>query len=309
MKRRADKNISDKFKGSMLGLAVGDALGAPLEFKRPGAFMPLDEITNGEWTDDTSMALCLAESLIEKGGFDPKDQLDKYSRWLKEGYLSGRNRAFGVGNAVYAALMEYEKSGAIYCGSEDPNSAGNGCIMRLAPVPLFYFSDPLQAIERSIESSRTTHQARTCLDACGYMGGIIVGLLNGASKEEVLSERYSPIEGYWDDNPMCEEIKAIAGGAFKRKEPPEITGSGYVVNSLEAALWAFYKSRSFKEGVLMAVNLGEDADTTGAVYGQIAGAYYGFEEIPKEWVKRLNKLDLLLDIEGRLREKALNRTV
>jgi len=125
------------------------------------------------------------------------------------------------------------------------------------------------------------------------LGGLIVGAVNGASKEELLSHRYSPVPGYWEQNPLVSEIDEIAAGSFKHRNPPEIKGTGYVVESLEAALWAFYHSNSFREGCLMAVNLGNDADTTGAVYGQIAGAFYCEQGVPECWRLRLAKRELI----------------
>ena len=113
------------------------------------------------------------------------------------------------------------------------------------------------------------------------------------SQQELLADRYSPIPGYWDANPLGAEIGEIAAGSFKRRQPPEIKGSGYVVKSLEAALWAFYQSQSFEEGCLLAVNLGDDADTTGAVYGQLAGAFYGEKGIPERWRQPLAKRELI----------------
>jgi ADP-ribosyl-[dinitrogen reductase] hydrolase len=122
---------------------------------------------------------------------------------------------------------------------------------------------------------------------------LLVGGLNGISKEELLSNRYCPVNGYWAKHPLGEEIAEIAAGSFKHKNPPQILGSGYVVKSLEAALWAFHRSRSFREGALMTINLGNDADTTGAVYGQIAGTYYGHAGIPGEWRARIAHRDLI----------------
>jgi ADP-ribosylglycohydrolase len=241
----------------------------------------------GQWTDDTSMALCLAESLIEQQGFDLVHQLQKYVQWYREGYLSSTGRCFDIGSTTLDGLRQFEKTQEPYCGSTDPWSAGNGSIMRLAPVPLFYSKRPLEAIEKSGESSRTTHQATVAVDACRYLGALIVGTVNGVSREELLSERHSPVPGYWEENPLVEEIDEIARGSFKHRQPPEIQGSGYVVKSLEAALWAFYHSHSFREGCLLAVNLGDDADTTGAVYGQLAGAFYGESGIPESWRSQL----------------------
>jgi len=162
-----------------------------------------------------------------------------------------------------------------------------------APVTLLYALNPTMAIEKSGESSMTTHQTRTCIDACRYFGGLIVGAVSGAPKDELLSERYSPVPGYWSENTLAKEVDEVAAGSFRVLEPPAIKGTGYVVKSLEAALWAFYKTDSFKEGCLLAVNLGDDADTTGAVYGQIAGAFYGEEGIPQNWKRTLAHRSLI----------------
>lgn len=247
----------------------------------------------GEWTDDTSMALCLAESLLEKCGFDPIDQLERYTQWAAHGHLSSNGRVFDIGNTVRNALARFARTHEPYCGSSDPRSAGNGSLMRLAPVPLFFLQQPVEAIERSGESSRTTHGAVTTVDACRYFGGLIAGAVLGVSKEGLLSDRYAPVPGYWHKNRLVCEIDDIATGSFKQRKPPEIEGSGYVVRTLEAALWAFYSSHSFREGCLLAVNLGDDADTTGAVYGQLAGAYYGEDEIPEDWRRKLAQAALI----------------
>jgi ADP-ribosyl-[dinitrogen reductase] hydrolase len=285
----------DRFLGCLSGLAAGDALGTTLEFKAPGTFEPVEDMVGGgpfgleagQWTDDTSMALCLAESLIETGGFDPADQMRRYVRWWRQGHLSSTGACFDIGNTIRAALMNFEATGEPFSGGTLPHSAGNGSIMRLAPVPLFFAGDPENAMEMAGESSRTTHGLPVCVDACRYMAAILVGALKGAAKEEILSSHYSPLAGYWNRRPLCPEIEEIAAGSFKDRQPPQIKGSGYVVKSLEAALWAFYHTADFSAGALKAVNLGDDADTTGAVYGQIAGAFYGAAGVPARWLARL----------------------
>ncbi len=297
-----------RYRGSLLGLAVGDALGTTLEFRAPGTFAPIKDMVGGgpfrlkpgEWTDDTSMALCLAESLIERQGFDPADQMARYLRWHRQGYLSSTGECFDIGNTIRSALLSYERTGQPYAGATHPRSAGNGSIMRLAPVPLFFARHPEQAIHLSGESSRTTHGLPVCVDACRYLGALIVGAVNGAGKEELLSKRFSPIPGYWERYPLAPPIDEIARGSFKRRRPPEIQGSGYVVQSLEAALWALYHGTSFQEGCLMAVNLGDDADTTGAVYGQLAGALFGEAGIPKTWKTKLAYHDLIVSLAEKL---------
>lgn len=281
--------------GALLGLAVGDALGTTLEFKRLGSFEPISDMLGGgpfalkpgEWTDDTSMALCLAESLVERRGFDAHDQMQRYVRWRRDGHFSVKGHCFDIGITTGRALSRFEQTGEPFSGPVEPDTAGNGSLMRLAPVPMAFAHDPAAAVRLAGESSRTTHGARACVDACRYMAGLIVGAINGASKEKLLSAYYAPIPDAWEVEPLCEEVAAVAAGSFLRKEPPEIKGSGYVVASLEAALWAFAKSDSFEAGALLAVNLGDDADTTGAVYGQIAGAYYGASGIPGRWLGML----------------------
>lgn len=297
-----------RYRGCMLGLATGDAVGTTLEFKRPGTFSPIKDMVGGgpfhlkpgQWTDDTSMALCLATSLLECGGFDPVDQLRRYVRWWQEGYMSSTGVCFDIGGTTSAALGRFMSTGEPCAGSTNPNSAGNGSIMRLAPVPLFYADHPETAIHKSAESSRTTHGADTCVDACRYLASIIIGAVHGAAKSELLDARFCPVAGYWNNSPLTPEIDEIAAGSFKSRMPPTIRGAGYVVSTLEAALWAFHRSTSFQEGCLMVVNLGDDADTTGAVYGQIAGAFYGEEGIPAEWRARLSQAGLICSLADRL---------
>jgi ADP-ribosylglycohydrolase len=298
----------ERYRGSLLGLAAGDALGTTLEFQYPGSFVPLEDIVGGgpfglgagEWTDDTSMALCLAESLVECRGFDPVDQLRRYARWYREGHLSSNGRCFDIGMTVASALRRFEQTGEPFCGSTDPYSAGNGSIMRLAPVPLFFADDPVEAVTRAGESSRTTHGAAEAVDACRYLAALIVGALGGTAKQELLADRFTPAPGLWDEAPLSPRIDEIALGSFRRREPPEIRGTGYVVHSLEAALWAFHRASTFREGALLAVNLGDDADTTGAVFGQLAGAYYGEQGIPQEWRDRLALGGLIASLAERL---------
>jgi ADP-ribosyl-[dinitrogen reductase] hydrolase len=303
-RRRVQKlTLCDRYRGAMLGLAVGDALGTTLEFKAPGTFKPITDMIGGgpfglepgQWTDDTAMALCLAESLIEKCSFDPKDQMARYCRWWKEGYLSSTGTCFDIGATVRKSLESYLHTGKPFAGSTDPFTSGNGSLMRLAPVPVAFRSNFGLAIQNAGESSRTTHGAPSAVDACRYFAGLLLGALAGQSKQEILSAFYclGPDRDYRQRHVLSPEIAEIASGSFKQKEPPEIVGSGFVVRSLEAALWAFHRSDSFREGALRAVNLGDDADTIGAIYGQLAGAYYGVNAIPQDWIERLALRELI----------------
>lgn len=202
----------ERYRGSLSGLAIGDALGTTLEFKPPGSFSPINDMIGGgpfdlnpgQWTDDTSMALCLAESLIERHAFDPIDQLERYLKWYRTGYMSSTGTLFDIGTTTKEALMRFERTHEPYCGSTDLRTAGNGSIMRLAPVPLFYAMHPREAIELSCDSSRTTHGTDAAVDACRYLGALIVGAVNGASKDELLSERYTALSQVTGKNiPLC----------------------------------------------------------------------------------------------------------
>jgi ADP-ribosyl-[dinitrogen reductase] hydrolase len=225
------------------------------------------------------MALCLAESLIEKG-FDLHDQMVRYTRWRKEGYLSSTGTCFDVGTTVARALARFRDNGDPLQGSSDPNTAGNGCIMRLAPVPMFCFPDEELAAEQSARSCLTTHGAVECLDAARLLGRMLGRALGGAAKGDVLKAgREVPFASL--------KIAAVAQGGFRDKDERDVRGSGYVVDSLEAALWCFARSDTYSEAVLLATNLGDDTDTTAAVAGQLAGALYGAHAIPRSWRERL----------------------
>jgi len=306
---------ANKYLGSVVGLAVGDALGMPVEFEPVEPSAPVremrpavrfDSVTGeeiklpaGAWTDDTSMALCLADSILISDGFSPEDQLSRYLKWFRSGYLSAIDKCFGIGPTVRAVLEEFES------GNKDPGdltATTNGALMRVSPVGLAYCSDAVQAIELSGESSRTTHKSNESVDSCRYMGALLAGAVQGADKDELLSPFFFPgsDEGYWDDMPLCPEITDIAAGSFKMKKPPEINGANQASATLEAALWAFCGSDNFAEGCTMAVMLGLDADTTAAVYGAIAGAYYGIDEIPSEWISHVAHYEMLVDYAERL---------
>jgi ADP-ribosyl-[dinitrogen reductase] hydrolase len=280
--------LQNRYRGALLGLAAGDALGTTLEFKPPGTFQPISDMIGGgpfnlkagDFTDDTSMALCLGESLVQCQGSDPIDQMQRYVCWWQDGYLSSTGRCFDVGLTVAKALGKYQNTGHPFAGSTDPHSAGNGSLMRLAPVVLAYRATFEHAIHYASETSRTTHGAPAAVNACKLYAAMISVALDGASKEEILSP--SLYQGA-----LVPEIREIADGSYKAKNPPAIAGTGYVVRSLEAALWAFYRSASFEKGALLAANLGDDADTTAAVYGQLAGAFHGAAAIPAGWLKKL----------------------
>ena len=294
-----------RYRGCLLGLACGDAVGTTVEFRERGSFPPVTDMVGGgpfrlpagAWTDDTSMALCLATSLVELGRFDPADQMRRYCAWYETGYLSSTGRCFDIGLTVRGSLARFRQSGEPFAGSPDPHSAGNGCIMRLAPVPMFFQPDVAGAVYWSGESSRTTHGAPECVESCQLLAAMICAALSGRDKEEILF-------GHEPGRFQSPRVRAIAVGDYRLKEAEAISGSGYVIHCLEASAWCFWRSTSFQEAVLQAVNLGDDADTTGAVCGQIAGAFYGEDGIPPDWLSRLVMFDQIRTLADRLAASA-----
>jgi len=296
-------NYAARNRGCLLGLACGDAVGTTVEFCLRGSFPPVTDMVGGgpfnlpvgAWTDDTSMALCLASSLVELGRFDAADQMRRYCDWQRQGYLSSIGRCFDIGVTINAALAAFQRTGNPHSGSVDPYSAGNGSIMRLAPVPIFFQRDLAAAQRWSEEISKTTHGTLECLEACRLLAAMLVAALSGADKESILTQH--DVQSY-----AALKIQTIVRGEYRNKEDDSIRGTGYVIKSLEAAVWAFWKTENFRDAILTAVNLGDDADTTGAVCGQLAGAFYGEEGIPAAWRTRLVMADLIINLADRLGE-------
>ncbi len=279
----------DRFAGCLLGLATGDAVGTTVEFQARGSFLPMTDMIGGgpfhlpagAWTDDTSMAICLAESLVACRRNDPLDQMRRYTAWYRKGENSSTGRCFDIGFTTRDALHHFERTGTALAGPTGEYTAGNGSIMRLAPVVMAYALDRARARDEAAASSRTTHGAALAVDGCRLMADLLCGLLHGESKERVLAG------GYYSGSVLHPQMAALAAGNWAGKTESEIRSSGFVLHSLEAALWAFATTSDFREGCLRAVNLGDDADTVGAIYGQFAGAYYGASGIPGEWLDRL----------------------
>jgi ADP-ribosyl-[dinitrogen reductase] hydrolase len=266
-----------------------------VEFMPRGSFEPLTDMVGGgpfdlrpgEWTDDTSMALCLGESLLHCRRFDLRDQAERYSRWWKEGHWSSNGRCFDIGITIRSGLERFQRTGEAASGSTNPNSAGNGSIMRLAPVVLFYAPDREAAIHYAVESSRSTHGAVEALEACRLLAAMLVAALEGATKAEILDAGVALHAA----QPLSPKLADIAQSSWRGKRDAAIRGTGYVVDSLEAAVWCFAKTSSYSSAVLRAANLGDDADTTAAVCGQIAGAFYGASAIPASWRAKLARRD------------------
>lgn len=324
-----------RIQGSLVGLAIGDALGASVEF-RPHAYLQEYKVTDmqgggtwglsaGEWTDDTSMALCLAASLIVKRESNPYDQFVRYKRWYREGYMSSTGKCFDIGKSTREAITRFEdnqnKIRTQILGKQSKidekeldhmiedkmrqskerfrfataGSAGNGSLMRIAPIPCFFWRSYDEVKKYVDETTEMTHDDIRARDACRFYAGLIWYALDGRPKKELLSpDFYRATLGLQ----LHPEIQAIAEGSYKNKPrgyEDGIRGKGFVVDALEAALWAFHKDEDqFDTGVLLAVNLGDDTDTTAAIYGQLAGACYKVDTINKKWRDRLFKEEFIM---------------
>ncbi|MGI9169932.1 MAG: ADP-ribosylglycohydrolase family protein [Caulobacteraceae bacterium] len=281
----------------MLGLAVGDALGTTLEFTARDSRPLHTEMTGGGpfsllpgvWTDDTSMALALAESLASSGGLDEHDLMNRFVRWRRHIDYSPTGECFDVGNATGESLLRFEKTGDPIAGDADPQKAGNGSLMRLSPVAIFHRGEPGNAVEAARRQSATTHAAPECLAACAYYAGLLVRAIGGEPKGQVLAPCPWPDGG---------AVAKIADGSWRSKTREQIRSTGYVIHSLEAALWAVGGANTFEEAIVTAVNLGEDADTVGAIAGQLAGASWGASAIPRRWLEILawrERLEIAVD--------------
>lgn len=302
--------ISNRKIASFLGLAIGDAVGATLEFQYRDVYPYVEDMVGGgvhdlkpgQWTDDTSMALCLGYSLKEKG-FNTDDQLQRYLNWYEKGYCSSKSHCFDIGITTKFSLINYKKTKDTIA-EYSIHSAGNGALMRLAPIAIYYhcpeydFESIKKLIEKSRESSITTHNNEISSDACAYFSLLLNRVFNGLNKEDIieLSDELISLLDF-----KSEEIKQIAiDKSFLFQHRNEIKSSGFVIHSLNAALWAFYTTDNFKDAILKATNLADDSDTVAAICGMIAGAYYGLDGIPEEWVKKLYKQEEIKQLAAKL---------
>ncbi|RBP14046.1 ADP-ribosyl-[dinitrogen reductase] hydrolase [Roseiarcus fermentans] len=283
----AEAGRRDRALGAFIGLAVGDALGTTIEFSLRDTVPPVADMVGGgpfrlkpgEWTDDTSMALCLADSLVAGGGeLVAADLAQRFVRWWKEGENSVTGRCFDIGAATRASLAAFVRTKTPR-GGDDPHSAGNGGIMRLAPVALAAAGDPRKAAALARAQSEVTHAAPECLDAAEALALVLAAGIAGEGKGALDAAAGAAFS--------AAKVRAIAAGSWRGKRRATIRSSGYVIDTLEAALWAVSESDTFEAAVLLAVNLGDDADTVGAVAGQIAGAVWGLDAIPERWRRQI----------------------
>lgn len=257
----------DAAKGMLLGLAIGDALGTTLEFQPRDVHPPVTDLIGGGpfglepgvWTDDTSMALCLGASLLQRRGWDPADCARRFVNWRDSGYMSPTGACFDIGNTVSAALSRFVADGDPYAGSTDAKSSGNGGIMRLAPAVIAFHSEVRLAVDVSVMQSQITHASNECDD---YAFALSAFLHSGS---------------------LSDALHRLPAGTPRE----QIKSSGYVRDSYEAAFWSFENTGNFRDCIILAANLAGDADTVAAIAGQIAGRVYGMDGIPAEWLEKL----------------------
>lgn len=278
--------IEDRALGALLGLAVGDALGTTLEFTQRDTYRHLTdmvgggpfELQPGQWTDDTSMALALAESLLAQPSLDEADLMGRFANWYVHGVNSCTGTCFDIGHATRSAIKAWLRSGNPVAGSTDPNTAGNGSLMRLAPVAIRYWRAPDLLIDVARRQSLTTHGAPQAVEACACFAQVLAEAIGGGDWMQALNSQ-SETEDL--------AISKIVAASWREKDRSQIASSGYVVHSLEAAFWCVAETETFRDAVLLAANLGDDADTTAAITGQLAGAVYGAGLIPPVWLERV----------------------
>ncbi len=293
----------DRALGAFIGLAVGDALGAAVEFKPRGSFPSVTTMRGGGpfnlpigcWTDDTSLGICLAESLRADAGLNPIDLLQRFSRWMRSGENSSTGVCFGVGTTTSDSIARFERTGEALPISGAGDSDGNGSIIRLAPAVVRWWCEPEKAVEIAGRQGRTTHTSRKAIDCCELLAVILCELL--ARGHSTIFERNQGFRDTFKFMAWDETVRGIASGeTWRGKRVEDIRSSGYVVDTLEAALWAVDGASGFAEAVLRAVNLGDDADSVGAVAGQIAGARWGLSSIPDAWLAVLHQKDRLVTL-------------
>jgi ADP-ribosyl-[dinitrogen reductase] hydrolase len=304
----------DRYRGLVLGLALGDALGVPADQRRGRPPLPVadptgggpDALPPGAWTDDTAIPLLLAEGLIERQQFDAADQLARLRRWQRDGYLSSTGRCVGITPATARALAQAAWTGKPYAGSHDPAHAAQEPLTRAGVAAAFMVRDVPAALELAVDCARLTHQAPLALDAVRYYTALLLGALSGAPAQELTAPNYSPVPGLWDRCPLKPPVAALAAGSWRaRAGRPARTGTA--VDGLALTLWAIHNHPSWREAVLAVVNLGYQAPTHGALVGQLAGAIYGAAGIPADWQQAVARRDLLESTADRLRQAATRR--
>jgi len=302
------RDLRERFQGALQGLAIGDALAAATQYRRSGSFPAVGdllgggpfELPRGAWSDDTAMALCLAESLAETGSCDARDQVARYSRWQRAGYLSATGQCLGITASTAQALASAQWRHQPYAGSHDPQQLHPEALSRVAPVVLHAFAEPAQAVELAADVARTTSQAPLVLDACRLLAAMLHAALRGAARAQVLS----PPASAFAARALRPQVAAIGAEKCLDGAPPA-DANGDVLAVLTLARWAFGSTTNFRDGALRAVNLGGHSDVIGAVYGQLAGAFYGLSAVPRGWREALVHSEQIAGLADRLLRDAL----
>jgi len=308
----AARAVRLRFQGALVGLAVGDALAAATQFRRPGTFTPIGDVLGGGpfdlprggWSDDTAMALCLAESLLECRGGDPRDQIERYRRWQKDGHLSATGQCLGITAGMTQALAAAQWRRQPFAGTHDPKRLDPEPLSRVAPAVLYAFGRPETAVQLAADAARATCQSPLVVDACKLLAILLHAALSGQPKARILAPDLAA-QPIWGPMPPKARIAQIAGGSWRSRKPESIRAGETAGEALEAALWAFDRSSSFREGALLVANLGGASDVAAAVYGQLAGAHYGIDAVPPAWRNALLQRDLIESFADRLLASAL----
>jgi ADP-ribosylglycohydrolase len=308
----AVRSLRERYHGALLGLAVCDALAAATQYRRPGTFVAVGDmlgggpfdLPRGAWSDDTAMALCLADSLVATDRFDPADQLERYLRWQSAGYLSATGQCVGITASTARALATANWRRQTFAGSHDPAQVDPEPLSRIAPVVLHAFADTRQALDDAADAVRVTCQAPLVLDCARLLAAMLLAALRGESRARLLA----PPPAVFVDRPLRKEVAALAKvtptlAAVSGKHP---AGSD-ALTALQAARWALHSTTSFRAGALAAVNLGGNSDVIGAIYGQLAGAHYGMNAIPRPWREALAQRETIEGLADQLLTTALVR--
>ena len=300
-----------EIRGALFGLCTGDALGLPVQFcsrewikRNPVQTMIGYGTFNkppGTWSDDSSLTFCLTESLCE--GFDLEDIGKRFVSWVEEGYWSADTRAFDIGRTTLRAVSRLKKGvSPKESGDKDVNSNGNGSLMRILPLAFYMEQENIVTLMTHVHQvSAITHAHPVSEMACGFYVVLAVSLLKGCSLKEAYFRSINTCLDFYSQKPYQQELSRfsnVLSGKISCLKEEEINSGGYVVDTLESALWCLLRNNSYRDTVLKAVNLGHDTDTTAAVAGGLAGLYYGFDNIPVEWTETLarrEEIQLLLE--------------
>lgn len=301
--------LRERFHGALLGLAVGDALAVATQLRPCGSFTPVADLLGGgvfdlprgAWTDETAMALCLADSLLERHSFDARDQVERYTRWQTEGYLSATGQCVGITAGVARALGAARFRRQVFAGSHDPQQLDKDPLTRVAPSVMYFFASQREAVKQATQAARTTSQGTAVLAATGYFAACLHAALAGQNRARLLSPERASLSA----KALPRRIAAVVAGDYALRSEVLEGQTGDAIDVLQAALWAFSSTRNFRDGALAAANLGGDSDAVAALYGQLAGAHYGVQAIPIAWRNALLRRELLEDFADRLVAQAL----